>query len=665
MHMNKSCCLGAIVLAACVAAPAGAQTQPPDISELSLQQLLEVEITSTASKFPQQVTHAPASITIVTADEIRRYGHRTLSDVLRSVRGLYVSYDRNYSYLGVRGFGRPGDYNTCVLLLIDGHRLNDPIYDMGPLGTDLPLDLELIDRVEVIRGPGSALYGSNALFAVVNIITRTGRQEGGVHAQVEAGNLRTLRARVSAGREFGNGLDVVLAASRQDARGARQLYFPEFDRSETANGVAAGLDEDEAERLFGAISFGGFTLRGAYADRRKQVPTAAFDTVFGDPRFRTQDEYGIADLTYHGSLGHGWTGTARAAYDRYHYDGSYPYDYGGLGVHLQEDVAKADWTTGELTMSRRFRGRHFFTLGAEGRYSFRQEQYVADVLGMVPIDSRRSSTWGAYIQDEWSATESLVLSAGLRLDHAATWGSEVSPRGALVYSPTAGTSLKVMHGRSFRAPNVYELHYFASQMGMASFNLTPEKIQTTEGAWEQYYGRRVRSTVSVFYSDISDLISQTASPDDASQLMFANVSGAHSGGVEAEVEARWPGGLVTRVSHAFTKAHNADTEEPLTNSPAHLSKAGVIVPLAGSRAFLGLESLYTSERRSLRGQDLGSFFLQNASLTTERLIPGADLRFSVQNLFDQEYADPGAEEHVQAGIPQDGRTFRVQLGVRF
>jgi outer membrane receptor for ferrienterochelin and colicin len=71
--MNKSCCLGAIVLAACVAAPAGAQTQPPDISELSLQQLLEVEITSTASKFPQQVTHAPASITIVTADEIRRY----------------------------------------------------------------------------------------------------------------------------------------------------------------------------------------------------------------------------------------------------------------------------------------------------------------------------------------------------------------------------------------------------------------------------------------------------------------------------------------------------------------------------------------------------------------------------------------------------------------
>ena len=74
--------------------------------------------------------------------------------MLRSVRGFYTTYDRNYSYVGIRGFARPGDYNTRVLLLVDGHRLNDGIYDMAPIGTDFPIDVSLIERVEVIRGPG-------------------------------------------------------------------------------------------------------------------------------------------------------------------------------------------------------------------------------------------------------------------------------------------------------------------------------------------------------------------------------------------------------------------------------------------------------------------------------------------------------------------------------
>ena len=170
-------------------AAAAAQTPPSEVTTPSLEELLNVEIISTASKFSQEVTHAPASITIITADEIRYYGHRTLADVLRTVRGLYTSYDRNYSYIGVRGFSQPGDYNTRVLLLVDGHRLNDAVYDQAPIGTDFPIDVSLIERVEIIRGPGSSLYGTSAFFGVINVITRM--------ARIAAVSRRPSRAAVS------------------------------------------------------------------------------------------------------------------------------------------------------------------------------------------------------------------------------------------------------------------------------------------------------------------------------------------------------------------------------------------------------------------------------------------------------------------------------------
>ena len=132
--------------------------------------------------------------------------------MLRGVRGFYTTYDRNYSYIGVRGFARPGDYNTRVLLLIDGHRVNDGVYDMAPMGTDFLFDISLIDRIEVIRGPGSSLYGTNALFGVINVITKSGASRKGAQAEVVGGSLsdgqgaRQLwpchgqRPRVTAGR---------------------------------------------------------------------------------------------------------------------------------------------------------------------------------------------------------------------------------------------------------------------------------------------------------------------------------------------------------------------------------------------------------------------------------------------------------------------------------
>jgi iron complex outermembrane receptor protein len=126
---------------------------------MSLEELMSISVDSVygASGFEQKVTEAPASVTIITSEEIQRYGYRTLADILRNVPGFYITYDRNYSYVGVRGFGLPGQYNNNIALMIDVHRLNDNIYDGALVGTEFPLDLDLIQRVEVIRGPSRLL----------------------------------------------------------------------------------------------------------------------------------------------------------------------------------------------------------------------------------------------------------------------------------------------------------------------------------------------------------------------------------------------------------------------------------------------------------------------------------------------------------------------------
>ncbi len=181
-----------------------------------------------ASMRTQTLAEAPASVTIITADEIQKYGYRTLADILKSVRGFYVSYDRNYDYLGIRGFSRTGDYNSRVLLMVDGHRINDNVYDSAAIGTEFILDVDLIDRVEIVRGPASALYGSNAFFGVINVITRSGAQLKGGEVAAGAGSFYSWQARATYGGKFWDNGEYLFSISRYMTPG-QELHFQEFD----------------------------------------------------------------------------------------------------------------------------------------------------------------------------------------------------------------------------------------------------------------------------------------------------------------------------------------------------------------------------------------------------------------------------------------------------
>jgi iron complex outermembrane receptor protein len=224
--------------------PAAGEDKEQSIA--TIQQLLSTEVTTVtgASKYQQEVTDAPASVSIVTSDDIRKGGYRTLAEILNSVRGFYTTYDRNYSYIGVRGFSPPGDYGTRLLVLVDGHRLNDSVFEITPLGGDFPVDIDLIDRIEVIRGPGSSIYGTSAFHAVVNVITRNGKDIRGGELSSSGGSFNAWTGRATGGGKSPDEVDLLFSGSYRDSAGKQRLSFPEY--AATNSGIAQGLDGENS-----------------------------------------------------------------------------------------------------------------------------------------------------------------------------------------------------------------------------------------------------------------------------------------------------------------------------------------------------------------------------------------------------------------------------------
>ena len=321
---------------------------PKDLFDASMEDLMKVDIDSVyaASGYKQKITEAPASITIITSDDIRKYSYRTLADILSNVPGFYISYDRNYSYVGIRGFGRPGDYNSRILLMVDGHLMNDDIYDQALIGTEFPIDVDLIDRVEVIRGPNSSLYVANAFLGVINVITKRARNARNLTASAELASYGTFKTRLTYSNRFREGLELLLSGSFYDSRGQERLYFPEYNSPATNNGIAQDCDGDQYRQVFANLAYRGFTLQGAYGWRQKTIPTGSFGTIFNDPGTNTIDAPGYVDFKYDHKFGSDWGYRARLYYDHYTYNGTYIDDNsasGGPSRVVNKDLGFVCW----------------------------------------------------------------------------------------------------------------------------------------------------------------------------------------------------------------------------------------------------------------------------------------------------------------------------------
>lgn len=646
---------GGLVAAAYAINVASAQEKRQGAADLSLDSLLHLKI-STASKYEQTISEAPASVTIVTAEEIVHYGYRTLDELLASVRGFYTSYDRNYSYLGARGFSRPTDYNDRILLLIDGHTTNENVYGSTFIGTDLALDMRSIERVEIVRGPGSALYGTGAMFAVINIITKKGNTLDGFSISAGQGSYGRVQAAAAFGKEFGDGVDLFVSGIGSDIKGQDQ-YYSEYDSPSTNNGIAHDLDWDRYYGILVTASYRGLSILGNLRSREKGIPTGAFDITFNDHGARTLDEQRFLEISYKRFFSAGKNVTIRGYYDHYEYKGTYPSTVPSL------DASDGNLMGGEFQFCWDFRSDNRLTIGTEFRDNVRADYRLWD-LNKTYFDSNFPFTlFSVYLQDEYQIVEDLMLTLGIRRDEYSTAGNSTSPRGSVVYNPSKAATIKLLYGEAFRVPSVYELNYEDPTANYkVNPDLRPESIRTIEVVWEQRLSDEVFGVASFYDYRMKNLIDPVVDPTD-SMNQFLNISVVAANGVEVEFKARLKVGLQGYANYVFQNANDADRNATLTNSPAHLAKIGCVIPTVANIS-VGVEAQYETSRLTVYGTRTTSHVVTNVNITTVQISDHLRCSLLLRNVFDVAYETPGGIEHRQRGILQDRRNYTVHVEIK-
>jgi len=629
------------------------------LKSMSLEDLGDIRVSTVvaASGFEQKTTEAPSSISIVTAEEIKRYGYRTLADVLQSLQGFNVSHDRNYAFLGARGLSL-GDFNSRILLLVDGHRVNNNINDSAAIGTDFILDVDLIDHVEVIRGPGSVLYGNNAFFGVINVVTR---KVDGVEASGEYDAFNTYKARVTVGKTYTNGVAMLLSGTYYHSDGPDQLYYKEFNTPDQNNGVAHHMNGDAYASVLGSIRYADLVLQGAYFNRKHTDPTAPNPVTFNDPRAKIMEERSYVDLKFTHELPQDVDLTARLYYDQNQINTGSP--LGTPFFEMTQENSGGQWWGTELQLSKRFWDKHTISVGAEYRDDFSQydQNYLNNTFAASHDATRQSH--GVFVQGAFTLLNCLHLNAGARYDQYGDFSPSISPRLALVYTPLPQSTFKAIYGTAFRDPNFLEGVNNASTTNKI---IRPEQIQSYELVYEQGIGQHLRTSVAGYFNHMDHLILfQNGSYDNIN---------AEAQGLELAVEGHWTNGILSRASYTLQKTENRSGGLDFPDSPESMFKLNLSVPLLREKIFAGLEYQYTSSRETvftdtlantLSGPNVPSYGILNATLFSRNLLKDLEVSASIYNLLGTAYADPASRGHLQAQIPQDGRSFRVKMTYHF
>lgn len=651
---------------------------------------LDEEMVSTASRASEPIRKAPASVSVVTERELRAFDFTYTADALLGVRGLFLNDDKLYTSLGVRGFNRFGDYGNRVQVQLDGHVMNDDWIFSSYIGSDQMTDIHHVDSIEVVRGPGSALYGTGAFFGIVNLQTPkkarpyTLRLGGGVIDQ------STLRAHVDAGQDLTEvfGVDSGLWVSSAGSA------LPGRDYVSEVSGIAKGVDAFSNATTTGKVWYGDFTLAYSIHQRDRRVPTGHFETTFGDRRNIATDRRAFAELRYEPQLTSWMQLLTRAYVDHQSYDGTYAAI--NPDFFLASEHAEGNWGGVEaralLTPLEDLR----FTTGAQLETHPFNRWLNKDTPTSEPYQDQSSVFHyvSAYGIADWQLFPWLLLSGGARFDgwilgSAATYGEaptsdatafipSLNPRLAVIWMPTDEDTVKLMAGRAYRVPSTYELTYSLNGLDFTNgASLASETMYNSELEYRRRLAPSTHLTASVYANQVSDLITYLTPEDDPDGEAYYNVAEpVYTAGAELELRADMPHGILAAAQLSFQRTRVGDLleGEAVPNSPERIIAAWLVVPLVdgnttvdcsapGTCTSLDLAQRVVHDQGRL-DRELGAvpeFITWDAMLTARFQELPFSFTVGVDNILDAHNVHPVSDNVRDLTVRQDGRRLRAEV----
>jgi outer membrane receptor protein involved in Fe transport len=653
MSILVKCCL-ALLAASVEAVAQSTGSDAKSLDSLPLEQLMDLRVQTPTLK-KQSLQDAPASVTVITAEDIHRYGYRTLGELLSNVRSFYATSDGPGQYVGARGFSLLGDFITRFLVLINGHNMTDNVFGgMYYFGEDFPLDLDLVQQIEIVRGPSSALYGSNGVFATINIITKTPTNSARERVSMEVGPFGEKKLTVSTSLTAGRDAKVLVSASILDA-GGRHVDFPDLAAAGISPSGTDHAGEESGYRLFADLTWKHWTVMALFGQHKAIIPTGWYQTTIGDTGTTDLESRNFVEAVWNRALGQSGAIRWRAYYDQYRYDGVYD-----EGIGFQNfDGAAGDWVGSQLVYQHDTGAYGTLTVGGEASADLRNLQYNFDVVnsatGQTRTDHFRISHklmgLGLFAQQELKLSQQWTLYLGGRLDYTSHDAMSLSPRVAVVYKRDSST-YKLMYGRAFRNPSTYERYWEPNPA------LEAERIDTFEVAREQSLHRRVNLITSAFHYRLGGLI--VGVPVGEGILQYQNASKANATGLEVEVNGQPTDWLETAASFSMQRTRGVNSEQMMENSPVRLGQFRASVPLARQRLMLAGAVRYLGSRLSAYGYRVPAVTLADVTLTAPHLHPRLELQLGIRNLLNTVYSDPLSPEHSSQLMPGRGRSVYVR-----
>jgi outer membrane cobalamin receptor len=528
------------------AALAEAPEQGKDLEDLA--QLLDATVVSAATRHAESSAVVPATVSVLSAEDMQRYGIKSLDQALNYLSLGMVTQNPLHSVdVGARGVLLTSDFGNHVLLLLDGQILNEPWDGTAYFERGAAIPWELVDHVEVILGPGSVLYGSNAMLGVINVVTKRAKDYGKLLLTVDGnGSAPVDRSDALAspslsssyfhnsGRDFrvaaggattfsllGIPGEVIGQAEYYQAHGLAFTFGPQPYGLDSVTGLPKSFGSQDTPGIWGGLAdrsyntqiptglvkatWGDFQLELRAATYWRSTPYInEFNTFYGDfnqPNDGERDRFLNMDLRYarlvtpklslfgrlYGALyDYQQNLTTSAAMDcqANQPNGCFGHTHGASRWLGLELQGRYDWLLD---------GRAVTTFGVDGRLrnvagTSSSNDLVTGALDTVDQYSHDESVLGVYVQQEASPISRLKLNAGLRLDVDSRFGSRLSPRLAAAYRLGESQTVKIVYGEAFRAPTAYELYYTDGVTQIPATHLQPETVRALEATYEQSVG---------------------------------------------------------------------------------------------------------------------------------------------------------------------------------